>query len=54
MSNGQFLTSFAYTPLTEVLAFLFATGTIPLPSDRDSSHRQTVESPETKHLAGVV
>jgi hypothetical protein len=28
--------------------------TIPLPPDRDSSHRQTVESSETKHLAGVV
>jgi hypothetical protein len=28
--------------------------TIPLPPDRDSSHRLTVESPETKHLAGVV
>ena len=28
--------------------------TIPLPPDRDSSHRPTVESPQTKHLAGVV
>ncbi len=25
-----------------------------LPLDRDSSHRLTVESPEAKHLAGVV
>ena len=28
--------------------------TIPLPPDRDSSHRLTVESAGTKHLAGVV
>ena len=28
--------------------------TIPLPPDCGSSHRQTVESPETRHLAGVV
>ncbi len=27
---------------------------IPLPLDRDSSHCPTVESPETRHLAGVV
>jgi hypothetical protein len=27
------------------------TGTISLPPDRDSAHRQTVESPETRHLA---
>jgi hypothetical protein len=28
--------------------------TIPLPPNRDSSHRLTVESPENKHIAGVV
>ena len=30
------------------------TATLPLPLDRDSPHRSTVESPESKHLAGVV
>ena len=28
--------------------------TVPLPPNSDSSHRQTVESPETRHFAGVV
>jgi hypothetical protein len=34
--------------------FEYFIDTIPLPPDRDSSHRQTAKAPETRHQAGVV